>query len=323
MPNGFALLGLTGPERAGYELLMDGPAATLPELLSRWTRPEPLEPILAGLEERSLVTCVPGPPARYRAVAPGSAFDALLVEYQERLERARRHIGTLDAAYQARPATREATSVVEVVTGQRAVRDRLRQITRGARSRIGLLAKPPHFPELGLDRGPLRRGLVCRTIYDRSAIEHPGALSAVEESIQAGLLARVLPDLPVSLYLADDRTAVLSLQRHPTSEAIIVVHPSALLDALVKLFDGLWSRAMPLDTPPASTDAGTQRLITLLLSGLTDEAIAHQLGLSHRTVQRRVAALMADLGAHTRFQAGVRAALERAADEFRPAAGSL
>ena len=29
----------------------------------------------------------------------------------------------------------------------------------------------------------------------------------------------------------------------------------------------------------------------------------------HRTVQRRVATLMAELGAHTRFQAGVRAAL--------------
>jgi hypothetical protein len=147
----------------------------------------------------------------------------------------------------------------------------------------------------------------------------------VEDSIRAGLLARVLPDLPVSLYLVDDRTAVLPLQRHPASEAIIVVHPSALLDALAKLFDGLWQRAMPLNAPRAASDAGAQRLITLLLSGLTDEAIAHQLGLSHRTVQRRVAALMADLGAHTRFQAGVQAALGRmrASDDFRPAAGSL
>jgi hypothetical protein len=46
-----------------------------------------------------------------------------------------------------------------------------------------------------------------------------------------------------------------------------------------------------------------------LLSGFTDEAIARQLGTSHRTVQRRVAALMADLGAQTRFQVGVRAAV--------------
>jgi DNA-binding NarL/FixJ family response regulator len=54
-----------------------------------------------------------------------------------------------------------------------------------------------------------------------------------------------------------------------------------------------------------------QRLITLLLSGLTDEAIARQLGTSHRTIQRRVAALMSELGAHTRFQVGVQAALNR------------
>ena len=51
--------------------------------------------------------------------------------------------------------------------------------------------------------------------------------------------------------------------------------------------------------------------MTLLLSGLTDEAIARQLALGYRTVQRHIAALMTKLGAHTRFQAGVRAALDQ------------
>ncbi|MFF4189615.1 IS5 family transposase [Nonomuraea sp. NPDC001831] len=51
-----------------------------------------------------------------------------------------------------------------------------------------------------------------------------------------------------------------------------------------------------------------KRLIALLLTGLTDEAIARQLGIGYRTAQRRIDELMARLGAHTRFQAGVQAA---------------
>lgn len=310
--DGLSVLGLAAAERCGYELLMSHPSATLAELAAGWTRPEPLADVVAALEERSLVTCLPGPPARYRAVSPGVAFEALLAEYEERLDEARRHVGTLDAAYQARPTTRDSSTVVEVVTGQRAVRQRLLQIKRGAREHIGILTKPPHVADAESDRGPLARGVTCRAIYDRAAIEHPGALSTVEQMIQCGQSARVLPGLPVSLYLADGKVGVLPLQRNqPATDAVLVVHPSALLDALHKLFDALWQRALPLHPPPASDDAETERLITLLLSGLTDEAIAHQLGLSHRTVQRRVAKLMADLGAHTRFQAGVQAALHR------------
>jgi hypothetical protein len=318
MADGLELLGLGAAERAGYELLVDRPGATLAELEAGWTRPEPLPEILARLEDGSLATCAQG---RYRAVAPAVAFEGLLAQYEELLEQARHHAGTLDAVYQARPTTREATTVVEVVTGRRAITQRLHRIGRAARERVGVLARPPHL----VDAESVRPGVVRRTIYDRSGLEHLGALSAVERQIAAGQLARVLPDLPVSLYLADDRIGVLPLHQRSATDAVIVVHPSALLDALVKLFDGLWHRAMPLHAPPASADAQSQRLVTLLLSGLNDEAIAHQLGLSHRTVQRRVAALMAELGAHTRFQAGVQAALgrKRATGKSRRAAGSL
>jgi DNA-binding NarL/FixJ family response regulator len=43
-------------------------------------------------------------------------------------------------------------------------------------------------------------------------------------------------------------------------------------------------------------------------AGATDATIARQTGVSQRTVERRVRALMEQLGAGTRFQAGVQAA---------------
>jgi len=73
-------------------------------------------------------------------------------------------------------------------------------------------------------------------------------------------------------------------------------------------------RAVPLRFSGAGTGqpktAGQgedlDRLILKLLAvGLTDRAVARQLNLSRRTVQRHVATLMTRLGARTRLRAGV------------------
>ena len=62
---------------------------------------------------------------------------------------------------------------------------------------------------------------------------------------------------------------------------------------------------------PASASPGDSEhrmLLGLLAIGLTDEAIGRQLGWHPRTVQRHVRRLMTELGAQTRFQAGLQAA---------------
>lgn len=51
-----------------------------------------------------------------------------------------------------------------------------------------------------------------------------------------------------------------------------------------------------------------RQIVSLLYVGLTDAAIARQLGMGHRTVQRRLQSLMVEVGAATRFQLGWRAA---------------
>jgi len=50
------------------------------------------------------------------------------------------------------------------------------------------------------------------------------------------------------------------------------------------------------------------RILGLPLAGLTDQAVANQLNLSMRTVQRRVRALMDLVSADTRLQLGFHAA---------------
>ena len=60
-------------------------------------------------------------------------------------------------------------------------------------------------------------------------------------------------------------------------------------------------------TASAATDPVTT-LVNLLASGRKDEAIARQLGVSGRTLRRRIAEVQDQLGATSRFQAGLQAA---------------
>jgi DNA-binding NarL/FixJ family response regulator len=57
-------------------------------------------------------------------------------------------------------------------------------------------------------------------------------------------------------------------------------------------------------------------LVSLMMSGSTDDAIANQLGINVRSVRRWIAELMDELGVTTRLQLG--AALVRA-QRMRPA----
>lgn len=71
------------------------------------------------------------------------------------------------------------------------------------------------------------------------------------------------------------------------------------------LVNALWAPARPAaPTRPAGSPA---RVLELLASGLTDRVAAGHMGVSERTYRRMVAELMEQLGARSRFEAGVRA----------------
>ena len=55
---------------------------------------------------------------------------------------------------------------------------------------------------------------------------------------------------------------------------------------------------------PGGPDSLDVAMMSLMLGGLTDEAVGKQLGMSGRTVQRRLKALMDFTGATSRMQLG-------------------
>ena len=89
----------------------------------------------------------------------------------------------------------------------------------------------------------------------------------------------------------------------------LIVRQPGLVQALTGLFELLWDRsaAVPgLDRGEARPDV-RRLLLVQLAEGAKDEQIARALGLSLRTVRRRIADLLIELGVDSRFQAGVEA----------------
>jgi len=260
---------------------------------------------------------------RHTAAPPDVALEALLLQQQERLQRARLHIQQLTDRHRAATAHQDPASLVEVVTGRGAALQRFEQVQRSARHEIRAIDKPP-YATTPRNNNPveaelLGRGIRYRVIYDPGGLTDFHDLRGdLETSAALGEQSRVLPTAPTKLILADDRVGLIPLQAAPAAiESIVVVHPSALLQALAALFQSLWARALPLPLAPRTAPPGDHaaptpdelRLLTLLTTGVPDLTMARQLGLSYRTFQRRLHRLMTRLDAETRFQAGVRAAL--------------
>ncbi|KAA2254658.1 transcriptional regulator TrmB [Solihabitans fulvus] len=314
------VIGLDPTEQALYEHLVSASPCTHDEIASALAiNNGRLSVVLDRLMARGLVSRVPGSPVRWATTTPNVALEVLFLEQEERIRRGRLFAEQLTAIYHQASATGDPATLVEVISGPAAIAQHFEQIQRSATREIRAIDKPPYaagpLANHPVELEMLRRGISYRVIYDPSGLERFHDLpTELEISLAHGEQARVLPDAPIKLCVADDRLGLIPLQAAPPAiESIIVVHRSALLDALCALFDTLWDQAMPLPLnsvadSPAGPTLEERRLLALLTTGMPDESIAKQMGLSHRTFQRRLHALLARVGAKTRFQAGLRAA---------------
>ncbi|GAA2975116.1 LuxR family transcriptional regulator [Streptomyces lactacystinicus] len=163
-------------------------------------------------------------------------------------------------------------------------------------------------------RDALARGVTCSVVYGSHVLRDRAARAAVRTSVDLGERARVFPDVPLNMAVCDDRFALVC---PPASDwdrrHHILVQRSDLLDALIGIFESFWQIAVPLPAAETGDDLATtataenRRLLSFLSGGLTDESIARELGVSERTVARRITRLQELLGARTRFQLGVQA----------------
>lgn len=209
------------------------------------------------------------------------------------------------------------TEIVEVLHGRSAVTQVADSAQRAIRGQLRSLDRGPYSPSTvgtmcPIQRQMLPRGLRYRTVYGEDATSDPAVRAAIGEAVDLGEEARVHTAVPMRLRIMDDELGLIVLNEHERVTGVLV-HPSPLLEALIGLFDSIWATSVPLnvaeEVPPLQEDGGLNRqVLRLMVSGLTDDHISRELGISRRTLSRRVQVLLEHTGARTRFQLGVQAA---------------
>jgi len=312
-------VGLTAEQQAVYLALLDTSPATPAELRDRVPGAR-VRPAIAALEGAGLISRLTGQPVRYQPAPPDMALEVLVRAREQELQRVRLDMARLAERFRADHGSTRPEEVVEVVTTRDATLQRWEQLQRSARHEVRSFDRPPYASDILVnetERDRLAVGVTFRAVYARAGLELPGRLRAMQRLIQDGEQARVTSDLPVKMFLADNAIGLIPLERPDradSADSALVIHSSSLLDTLSALFELVWAAAVPVtfgvDGPRAEPDDDDERrtLLGLLAAGLTDEAIGRQLGWHPRTVQRHVRRLMTELGAQTRFQAGLQAA---------------
>ena len=153
----------------------------------------------------------------------------------------------------------------------------------------------------------VREGRRVRAIYPARAMSEAPHMLRMRAEI--GEEVRVVPSVVTRLVVVGPRRAIVPEPLGTGSDHVVVVRQTSLVGMLQAYFDELWETASRVEARGDRLAEHDHRRLLLaeLADGVKDEQIARNLDVSLRTVRRRVASLMSELGVDTRFQAGVEA----------------
>jgi hypothetical protein len=152
----------------------------------------------------------------------------------------------------------------------------------------------------------IREGRRVRAIYPARALTEAPQMLRMRAEI--GEEIGVVPSVFTRMVVVGPRRAILPEPLGVGSPTRVVIRQPAIVGIMQAYFDELWESATRVDPDGQLGQRDQRRLLLVeLADGVKDEQIARNLDLSLRTVRRRVAAVMTELGVDTRFQAGVEA----------------
>jgi predicted transcriptional regulator len=312
------VLGLDDDEERAYRHLVQtspGSAADVAEATG--LEESGARQLLGALEAKGLVARATG--GGFVASPPSVALGALVAQRQQELRRAELDLETLTGLYQQAVAQRGTGDVVDVVSGSEAVAQRFGQLQQAAQHEVRVLVKAgvavvsPDDNDAD-ESGAQSRGVAYRVVVEREVLERPGFVAQAESSVAGGMEVRVATSVPVRLIVVDRQLGLVPLASGSGDQGFgaLLIHPSPLLDALMCMFDLVWDGAARLalsgdgvrESDGDVLEELDAKVLSLLMAGLTDQAVGKQLDLSMRTVQRRVRHLMDRAGVETRLQLG-------------------
>jgi hypothetical protein len=153
-------------------------------------------------------------------------------------------------------------------------------------------------------------GYQFRLLLPADQMSEPANRDAADKLIDIGVAVRLATTVPSYLYVDAGVMAGFPLSwgtRQP-ADGIVLVYDPVLVEPATWLFERWWAAA----TPWPLEGTGWRLVVKLLALGHSDEQIAATLDLGVRTVRRRISTAMEHYGVYSRFELGMRHALEQA-----------
>lgn len=316
-------LGIPADAEALYVVLASGEDATPDELTVRTGLEDHVARArLDDLADLGLAVTVGH--GRWRALPLTDVVKGLRAKRVSEVEAAAIAAETLQNKLLA--ASQDNGDDIRVIIGREALVNENRELCSRARREICIFDKPPYAEQQAVTEEELsedapewqamEQGVTLRTVYhpgfDAARLQELMLFAAKGEQARTG-------SVPMKLLLFDGKVALIpSMPSYlPGHEirASVVRHP-LMVESLHWLFEAVFDSSIPITAAKyLESDPRRQMLVSLMMSGSTDDAIANQLGINVRSVRRWIAELMDELGVTTRLQLG--AALVRA-QRMRP-----
>ncbi len=308
-----------------YRALLSEPGSSLGEAASLvGVSPDELDKPAATLVEIGLITSDDG--RHFTAVNPSLAEMSSLGAEELELSARRVAVETRRAAIrQVMPdwtrAVRDQNPqpTVEVVTDPEAARNVLMYYAEHCQREV-LSVAPGRGPGRIDPRTrtanlySLGRGVLTRALYQHVALRDRATRAYLRELAENGARIRLAAAVPGRSLIVDREVALLPTpSSDPGLTQFAVVREPRVVAWLVSTFEQLWAEASPLDevlhhqNPEPEVDETRLAILRLMADGEKDEAISRRLSISVRTCRRHIADYMAQVGATSRFQAGVTA----------------
>ncbi|MEU5060211.1 MULTISPECIES: helix-turn-helix domain-containing protein [unclassified Streptomyces] len=317
-------IGLPQDEERVYRVLVRLGSATVPEVARHLDLDaREVGRLLGSLENAAMVSRDVGRVGAFVVAPPLLAFGPALAAGRHALEQAESTVAALADEYRRGAAGQERAGLLEVVTGAEAIRNRFEQIQYSAQRELDafVTVEPTvvREDEHEAEEDATGRGVAYRVIIEQAALDRSSTMAQLSAALGRTQEVRVVERVPCKLVVADRSTALMPLLRRDTGSAdaeptSVVVRAPGTVEALVTLFEAVWKSARPLmlsasgevEAEPQTQcpDETDLLLLSLMLTGKTDRAVAARLGVGLRTVQRRLQRLMEVAEVSTRMQLG-------------------
>ncbi len=318
-PSARPLPDLSQEHTALYLLLVSTPTLSRQDLHDRGYPSELAERVMRSFVQRGLARAVSSD--SWEALPPDTALPAFADRLEEYARTIRASTATISREYAARLGDKPDPSGYDRLSGIDEISNATQRVVALASRRVLALRSDTgytrHLLELpgAVHSRPTRndRGgtLEVRAALETSLLRTPAHRDAFRARSRSGEDHRYLPYLPFSAVVNDTGMAVVDIDG-PDGQAygLLISTPEAA-GAIENVGEWAWRLAAPWqisDEQGVLLDPRDRRILEQLAAGTTDSVIARSLGISQRTVERRVRDLMHRLDADTRFQAGVLAA---------------